>query len=477
MLATAVSGDPAITSDFMRQTESQPDASHALSRSLGAFDATCVVVGAIIGVGIFLNPGQVARVAGSADMALAAWALGGVIAMVGALTFASLGSLYHGPGAQYDVLRDAYGAAPAFLFVHCNAIIQAGAIAVISVICADNIGVMVNGDSLAPSFGLVLSLILIAALMAANYVGVRWGAGVQNATVVAKVATLLAITVIAALAPTNAPVSTSAPAGASGAKVLTLFAAVVPAFFAYGGWQHALWIAGEVRRPERNIPFAILVGVTLVVGVYLLVNWAYLKLLGFNGVTSGGGALAANAVAQVLPEHAKRLIAGAVSVSAFGVLNAQLLSGPRLIYRMAADGRFFRAFSVTTSFGSPGMAILLLGALAIALLICAGPARSDAIVSGVVFLDGIFFVLTALAIFRLPARREGRLGLARRFGYPIVPILFALGELGVLIGALSDSSQRNSALTGLVWLTIGVLLFVALFRRRHWRDDAIQADS
>ncbi len=331
-----------------------------LRRVLGPLDAMCIVVGAIVGVGIFFNPTDVARLAGSGGLALVAWAVGGAIALLGALTFAELGGLYPRSGGQYEILRDAYGPPPAFLFVFCNATaIQAGATAIIAIICAQHLAIAVG----AVPQGLLVAAVaagLIIGLITANCLGVRWGAGIQNLTVVAKIATLLVVSLLAALFGTNEVTGTLAPAesarpalGVSGA----LFAALVPVLFAFGGWQHALWMAGEVRRPRRDVPLSIVGGVVLVVILYLLVNWAYLRLLGYDGV-AGSTALAAEAVAVVAPKAGSRLIAAAVALSAFGVLNAQLLSGPRLVYGMARDGRFFRIFArVPARFGTPVPAI------------------------------------------------------------------------------------------------------------------------
>ncbi len=464
--------------------------SAALPRVLGPVDATCVVIGAIIGVGIFFTPSQVARSAGSAEMALLAWSVGGGIAMLGALTFASLGAVYSGAGAQYTILRDAYGPLPAFLFVFCNATaIQAGATAVIGLVCAQNIGVAVRGEAMGGAALMLSATLLIIALTAANCLGAAWGSGIQNITVFAKVAVLIAIAAVAMLAepattaaasPAEAAVApaSASPAGApASAGLLTmLFAAVVPTIFSYGGWQQALWMAGEVREPRRNVPLAIIVGVAVVVGVYLVANWAYLRLLGYEGVV-GAGALAADAVTQVWPTWGRRAIAAGVAVSAFGVLNAQLLAGPRLIYRLAADGRFFSVFArVAPRRRTPMAAILLLGGLALVLLYAAGGDQGiGTLTAWVVFVDCVFFALTGLA----PLILRRRTGAADRdwpgFGYPVVPVLFVLGEMGVLIGALMNEATTTVALIGLAWIAAAAGLYLACFRGHgravgSWRE-------
>ncbi len=259
-----------------------------------------------------------------------------------------LGGMYHDCGAQYQILRDSSGPLPAFLFVFCNATaIQPGTMGIIAVVCANHLALAAGRQP--PQSWLLMAIAggLILLLAIANIVGVRWGSRVQNLTVIAKVIALLAVTMLAVLlAPERAEgVATTATAPANAINPVTgVLAALIPALFAYGGWQQALWIAGEVRQPARTLPRAIVGGVLIVIAVYLLANWSHLRLLGAEGVAHSG-AVAADAVSVVWPDVGARIIAAAVAVSAFGVLNAQLLSGPRLIFGMACDGRFFRPFA------------------------------------------------------------------------------------------------------------------------------------
>lgn len=454
------------------QVSSPNSCAPQLQRSLGGMSATSVVIGAIIGVGIFFAPGSVARIAGSADLALLAWSIGGVIALAGALTFAELGVRYPNAGGQYEILRDVYGPCPAFLFVFCNATaVQAGAIATIALVCSEYLGVALTGRGLQGAVQIALAVTLILGLVTANAVGVRWGAGIQNATVLTKLATLAAVGVLAFFAQSDPLAAENVDPPADRAPLLlALFAAIVPSFFAYGGWQHALWMAGEVRAPEKNLPRAIVGGVALVVLVYLVANWAYLHLLGYAGVTSSD-ALAADAVAVAWP-NGRRLVAGAVALSAFGVLNAQLLSGPRLIYRMALDGRFFAPFArVSSRFGTPLSAIGLLGAAALVLLGLSKASAAtgkalDQLISGVVFIDGVFFLLTGLSVFALRRRTQPPASAVRgaAFGYPLAPLVFVSGEACILLGACADRATQLAALIGAGWIVVGWLVFAAFFR-------------
>lgn len=439
-----------------------------LKRTLGPFSATSVVIGAIIGVGIFFMPSKVAKAAGSGEIALLAWVLGGGLALLGALTFAELGGLYRRAGGQYEILRDSYGPLPAFLFVFCNATwIQAGAIAIIAIICVENLGEGVAGQVPGESVSRGLALLLIAGLAAANMIGVRFGATVQNATVVAK---LVTIAVIAGLAFTLGGHEISGPVeGASGSTWLgptgLVFAAMVPTAFSFGGWQHALWIGGEVKDPGKNVPRAILVGVAIVIVAYVLVNVAYLRLLGPDGV-AGSKVLAADAVAAVVP-RGRRVVALAVAFSALGVLNAQLLSGPRLLYAMARDGRFFSSFAaVHRRFGTPARAVFLLGAIAAVLLVAAGKDGVDKLTAGVVLVDGVFFVLTGAAVFVLRRRRPDAERSVRVPWYPWIPLLFVVGEGAVVLGTMQEPNVRAAAMTGVLWIAGAAILYQVRFSRR-----------
>jgi len=440
-----------------------------LLQALGPIDAICVVVGAIIGVGIFFTPSRVADLAGSANFALLTWAIGGGIALMGALTFAELGGLYPRTGGQYVILRDAFGPFLAFLFVFCNATaVQAGSIAIIGIVCAENLGLAVRHDTLAPAAHTSLAAILIVGLVVANCIGVRWGSRIQNITVFAKVATLIAVTLLAMLfeghplqTPSVATVSEASRLGPWGG----VFAALVPVLFSYGGWQHALWIAGEVRKPRRDVPLAILAGVLVVIAVYLSVNWAYLRLLGYHGVAESR-ALAADAVAVAWPSIGSRAVAGAVALSAFGVLNTQLLTGPRLIYGMAVDGRFFKPFArVNAYFSTPVAAILLLGGIALVLLVTAGASGVDKILNGAVLIDGLFFAATGLALLVLRRTRPQDPRPVRVPVYPVAPILFVLGELAVVVGAYADPGVRGAAHIAVAWV-LGAAICHGLFFRK-----------
>ena len=283
----------------------------------------------------------------------------------------------------------------------------------------------------------------------------RFGSGIQNLTVVVKVAVLLALAGLALIAP-KAEFAPAQPTLAASGGLPGLFVALIPAMFSYGGWQQALWMGGEIKDAERNLPRAILGGVIVVVAVYLAATWAFFSLLGYNGVAESH-ALAAEAVGRVFPGVADRAVAGAVAISAFGVLNVQFLTGPRLTWAMAADGRFFAPFArIHAATGTPIPAILLLGGLSVGVL-ALGTDTVGGLTAWVVVLDALFFGLTGLALLRLGRRSPKWVLLAGGF---------ALLELACVVFSFFDAAVQKSALAGLLWLVVAAGIYLWRFRSR-----------
>lgn len=449
------------------------DESASLKPVLGLFSATCVVVGAIIGIGIFFTPSNVALLAGSQPIAMWTWVIGGFIAMAGALTFAELGGMYPRTGGQYEILRDAWTTPVAFAYVFCNAtLIQTGAIAIIAWYASLNLGIALTGELPGKAFIISMASGMIVVLTVTNYIGVRYGSSVQNATVISKVATLILIGAVALFAAAPAPVELAPEKSEAIRKAseshwaMLVFAGLVPVFFSLGGWQHALWIGGEVRDSRRNTPIAIILGVAIVTVVYLLANWAYFRLLGYEGVCNSG-ALAADAVAAVWPTFGKRLVAAAIGVSAIGVLNAQLLSGPRLLCGMAMDGKFFRPFArISPQSRTPWVSIFFLGGLGLAiLLIFADADKIDKLLTSVVLVDCVFFALTGLAIFRLRKSR-GTQDSYRSPLYPLFPVIFVAGETLILVMAFLNPKYVSGIWLVVAWIAIAFACYAVFFSGR-----------
>lgn len=422
--------------------------SDVLERRLGLFDTTAVVIGAIIGVGIFFTPAEVARLAGSPERAMWVWALGGLVALLGALTFAELGRRFPRAGGQYEVLRSAWGPATAFVYTFCvQTAVLPGSAALIALVTAFNLSLAVHGVPPDWEQGTPMAAALVVGVALANAAGVRAGAGIQNVTVVSKVLTLLAIAALALFVGAPAPVATAPSAmDTTAAAGSSLFVALLPAMFSYGGWQQGLWMGGEVKDAERTLPRALVAGVAVVVAVYLLAAWAYFDLLGYAGVIEAK-ALAAEAVDRVYPDVGGRVVAAAVAVSALGVLNVQFLTGPRLTYAVAADGRFFAMFArVHARSGTPVAAIALLGALTLGAL-AVGTDAVGSLTAWIVVLDALFFGLTGLALLKLGAR--GPLWWLCAGG-------FAALEWACVFYSVFDDKVRASAVAGALWVLVAV---------------------
>ncbi|HEX6434271.1 MAG TPA: amino acid permease [Gemmatimonadales bacterium] len=430
---------------------------------LGLFSGTMMVVGGIIGSGIFLNPAIVAQRVGSVTLTLGVWLLGGVVALIGAMVFAELGARRPVAGGGYVYLRECFGKLPAFLYAWTLLLVIAtGAIAAVAVTFAGYSAAILG---LEPRMTVPIAVGAILTLSAINYLGVRPGAITQNVFTLLKLGAL-ALLIIAGLAGETASAPASPLPAETSNIVMAVGAALVPVLFAFGGWQQTNFIAEELRDPARNLPRALLAGVTLVVVVYVLANLAYLKTLGVASL-AGSSAPAADVMGMVLGDTGRTLIAAGIAVSTFGFLNLVILVSPRVYRAMARDGLFFsRLARLHPRYRTPGAAIVLQGGWAVLLTLTGS---YGALLDYVVFGDWIFFGATAATVF-LYRRRERR-GLEpadlrfRMPGYPVTPFIFILAALYVVVGSLM--SNPANALRGTVLMALGIPVFLFWRRRRN----------
>ena len=426
------------------------------------FSGTMMVVGGIIGSGIFLNPALVAERVRSAELTLLVWVLGGGIALIGALVFAELGARRPVAGGGYVYLRDAYGRLPAFLYAWTLLLVIAtGAIAAVAVTFAGYTATLLD---LGPVARLPLAVAAIAVLSAVNYVGVRPGAITQNVFTILKL-TALALLIVAGLTltPASAP-SELLPALPQRELVLAVGAALVPVLFAFGGWQQTNFIAEELIDPERNLPRALVLGVSVVVAVYLLANVAYLRTLGISGLAHSA-APAADAFSAVLGTKGRGLISAGIAISTFGFLNLVILVSPRVYQAMARDGLFFPSLArLHPRYQTPSAAILFQGVWGIILTLTG---RYGDLLDYVVFGDWIFFAGVASTVFVFRSREQaGRERSTLRFrmpGFPALPIVFMLAALYVVIGSIA--SNPGNAIKGTALILLGVPVF-AYWKRK-----------
>jgi basic amino acid/polyamine antiporter, APA family len=426
-------------------------------RALGPFDATMVVIGGIIGSGIFINPYIVAGRLDSPALVLGAWMAGGAIALAGAFAYAELGALFPRVGGQYAYLRDGLHPLAGFLYGWALlAVIETGAIAAVAIAFATYTLRLVGHSGWSPA---PLAILALGILSVVNFLGVKPGSRVLNVLVVMKVGALAILIAFGFFAPAHDLWwSAGRSSGGSGTTttILAFGAALVPILFAYGGWQNANYVAEEIENPQRNLPISIIVGTIAVVAIYVLVNVVYLRALGLEGLAATTTP-AADAARRMFGPLGDRFVTAAIAISTFGFLDLAILAPTRVYYAMAADGLFFPALArLHPHYRTPGVAIAAQTVWS-CLLTLSG--TYGQLLNYVVFADWIFFGLTVstVLVFRRTFPLERRPPGFRAPGYPIVPALFVLTAAAIVFSVVL--ADPVSASRGALLLAAGVPLF------------------
>jgi APA family basic amino acid/polyamine antiporter len=434
---------------------------------IGFPSAVMLVMGGIVGVGIFANPAVVARGLHTPTLVLAAWALGGLIALLGAFVYAELAARLPETGGEYAYLRETYGPLAGFLFGWTTLlVVQTGGLAAVSIVFAKNLNVLFGGAL--PERAIVIGA--LAGLAAINCVGVKSGNRVQASLGAMKVATISALIVAGLLLVPHRGAAAAASTATAPLGALKAFAAaMIPVVFSYGGWQTANYVAGEMRDSRRNLARALLVGVLAVIALYLLVNIACLRALGVEAL--GKTLTPTSDVLQLTTGPiGARLAAAAIALSAVAFLSQGMLTGPRVTFAMARDGLFFRrAASVGETSRAPAVAILLQAAWTGVLALSGS---YEQILSYVTAMNFLFFALSASCLFVLRRReRAGGEGPAvegyRAPWHPWTTGLFILACL-VIVGFSFWAYPVNS-LIGYAIMLLGVPPY--LFWRRNNRPE------
>ena len=433
--------------------------SHGLARRLGPFDATMIVMGGIVGSGIFINPYVVARLVQTPLLILAAWLAGGAVALAGAFVYAELAARRPEVGGQYAYLREAFHPGVAFLYGWALLlVVQTGGMAAVAVTFARYFGEL-TGAGL-PDWAVAAGA--LALLTAVNCLGVRSGSNVQSFLMVLKILAVAALVLCGLFAVADPKPLTDAPLldrPASLGLLAAFAAALTPVMFAYGGWQTASFVSGEMREPRRDLPRGLLLGVCGVILLYTLVNFASLRALGAEGLAAT--TTPASAVMRLaLGPRGASLIAVGIAISTLGFLSQSMLTAPRVYFAMAEDGLFFRGVArLSERTRAPVAAIALQGALA---AVIAVSGRYEQILNYVVSVDFIWFGLTALSLFVFRRRAgdgdgaDGR-GTFRVPGHPFTTALFAFA-CALIVAATVYQSPANSAV-GLAILATGVPVY------------------
>ncbi|PYX34676.1 MAG: amino acid transporter [Acidobacteria bacterium] len=444
-----------------------------LARDLGLSHAGAVVVGTIIGSGIFLVPAEMMQAVGSAKLVYLAWLVGGVLSFFGALTYAELGAMKPQAGGEYVYVRDAYGPLLGFLYAWTWFLIaKPASIATITTGLVRILGTFPVFSFFSQpaltipftiTFGQLVAIGATILISALNYIGVRKAGEFQFLFTLLKVATILGIVAIGfsyrgGSWSNFATEFTGAKGGVSG-----FFLALVAALWAYDGWNDLNMVAGEIRNPQRNVPLALIWGVATVGLLYILVNAAVQYVLPAPLVAASERP-ASVAVALVVGTLGAGLVSAAMAISMLVTLNGTIMSGARVPFAMARDGYFFQSIAeVHPRFRTPSIAIIVQAALAISLLLLGGSFRQ--FFSLAIFAEWLFYMIAGSTIFVFRQRDPDADRPYRVWGYPVVPVLF-VGVSALLLYFTFTDNLPNSAY-GMLAILAGIPVFYFFARRRQ----------
>jgi len=416
-----------------------------LARRLGLFDATMIVMGGIIGAGIFTNPYVVAQQVHTPLLILGAWAVGGLIALAGGFIYAELSSQVTESGGQYVYIREAMHPLMGFLYGWSLLfVIQTGGMAAVALIFANHLFELLGvraGEFSAALLGCA-ALVLLTII---NCIGVRAGTVTQNIFMILKLAAIAVLVVLGLMLAS--PVSNSTPPAIHSATtweaLIAFGAALIPTQFAYGGWQTACFVAGEVREPRKNLPRGLLLGVLGVIVVYLSVNYVCVHILGAQALSQTK--TPATAVMRLaLGEKGARFIAAGIAISTIGFLSQSMLTAPRVYFAMAEDKLFFKQLASLNRARVPAFAIALQGGLAIVIALVAS--KYEQILNYVVSVDVIFFALSAVCVFVFRRRRQSNADVFRIPGHPFTTLFF-IAACAVITFSLLYKFPLNSGIS------------------------------
>jgi APA family basic amino acid/polyamine antiporter len=447
-----------------------------LRRDLGLWGAISIVVGTVIGSGIFLVPRAMVLRVGSPSMVFVVWVFGGLLSLCGALSYAELAAAMPEAGGEYVYLREAYGPLWGFLYGWTQMwVAKSGSIATLATaffyyltnffprldgtFYTVPLPLGAHGAPLDLRYGQLLAMALILFLAGVNYFGVKIGGEVQIIVTIVKVL-LISFIVVAGLGFGKA----HAPAPASIPHPLTIagfFAALVAALWAYDGWNNVSMVASEIRQPQRSLPLALIGGTLAVIAIYLAANAAYFHVLSAQQVGSSER-VAADMMRRVVGDWGAHAVSIAAMISIFAALNGSILSGARVPYAMARDRRFFASVAqVNAAYHTPGVSILALSAWS-AMLVLSG--RYEQLFTYVIFASWILYGMTTAAVIVLRHKRPDLPRPYKTLAYPVLPVLFVLVAISLVLSTLFDSPRES--LLGLGFIFLGLPFYYYWKRRR-----------
>lgn len=443
--------------------------SRELVRELRALDATLLLVGGIVGSGIFLTTGGIAAELPSPFLIMAVWVAGGLISLAGALSYAELGAAMPWAGGQYVYLREAYGGLAGFLFGWTSFfVIQSGTVATVAVGMAEYIGYFVaelSFDRRLPllpiSAGSAVAVAGIAAFTAVNYRGVKHGSIVQNIFTYLKVVAIVVLVLFGLAWGSGRPVDFSPKLASNGSLASAFGVALIAVLWAYDGWYYVCFAAGEIKRPERSVPVSLAAGTLIVMALYLAANYIYLYAVPveeMRGVTR----IAELAATKLFGTAGASFISAAIIVSCAGAINAAVLAGPRIYYAMARDGLFFNfAASVHPSYRTPHLSILAQGVWASVLAISGS---YEQLFTYVMFPNMVFYAAAVGAVFVLRKKYPDLNRPYRTLAFPLLPLLYIAFACWFVANTLLERPSESGI--GLLIVLAGVPAFF------YWRGKS-----
>ncbi len=486
---------------------SVPEHSRGFVRELGLFDSVMIVVGTMIGSGIFIVPAEMSRLLGGGGWLLVAWAVTGVLTVAAAISYGELASMMPEAGGMYVYLREAFSPLWGFLYGWTLfTVIQTGTIAAVAVAFARFAGLLFPAISetryiipplhISSSYALSLStaqlvaIAVIALLTWTNSLGVRYGKIVQNLFTVAKTGALAALIVLGIFVGRNAaamsanfahfwdqvrlaPITPTLTAASAYGLFIAVCISQSGSLFSADSWHDITFAAGEVKDPRRTLPRALIIGVVAVIVLYLLANLSYLFTLPITAIQQAPSDRVATAVLDAIaPGWGSTLMAGAIMISTFGCVNSLVLAGPRVYYAMAQNGLFLRSAARLNKASVPGRSLLVQGLWACALVL---PRTFDAatgqygnlysnLLDYVISAALIFYILTIAGVIRLRITKPELERPYRAWGYPIVPLVYIIGATVILVALFSY--RAASTWPGLLIVLIGVPIYYAIRRQK-----------
>jgi len=440
---------------------------------LGLSDATAIIVGLIVGAGIFGTPAIVAGAAGSESMAILAWVVGGLISIVGAMCYAELATAYPSAGGEYHFLGRAFGRSLAFLYGWARlTVIVAGSIAIFAFLFGEYLSRVI---SLGEHSAAIWAGLIVIVLSVVNYIGIREGKAAQDVFTLLEVGGLVLIVVAGLfLAPALSTVEPAAATAAVPAASIPWYVGAGPGLamifvlFTYGGWNDAAYISAEVKDPKRNMSRALILSISIVTVLYVLVNLAYFRGLGFDAVVRSD-AVAADLLKRVWGEFGEKLISIIIAIAALTSVNGSIIVGARSNYALGRDWPILGWLGHwDAKHGSPRNATLAQGVIALALVLL-GAIQKTGFKGLVEFTAPVFwafFLLTGISLFVLRWRDSATERPFRVPGYPLLPLVFVVACAYLLYSSI-DYHGRN-AVVGVAVLAVGALVLLLA----RWRERA-----